>query len=132
MLFAIYQWASLVPSFVVNAIERGPLVRLCPADPPNILEYDKYYEKSQNHQGQQLALSRQQRPRIPSGMVKKGRTRIPNGPNGFSNQRITIRSARPGAPHRSIQLRMSWKRRQELLIEFERHEHANLHDANAD
>jgi len=92
MLFAIYQWASLVPSFVVNAIERGPLVRLCPADPPNILEYDKYYEKSQNHQGQQLALSRQQRPRIPSGMVKKGRTRIPNGPNGFSNQRITIRS----------------------------------------
>jgi hypothetical protein len=35
MLFAIYQWASsLIPSFVVNAIERGPLVRFCPSDPP--------------------------------------------------------------------------------------------------
>ncbi len=32
----------------------------------------------------------------------------------------------------SPRLGMSWKRRQELLIEFERHEHANLHDANAD
>jgi hypothetical protein len=49
-----------------------------------------------------------------------------------SSHCVDRQAARPDAAHRSIQLGMSWKRRQELLIEFERHEHANLHDANAD